>query len=435
MAHSSFEDRVEIQGSQDTPQLQVQGNVTQNQPLQVWQDSALDDMAQVAADGTLKVGDLELLDSTRDALVEAHRDSTSTKPKRGWHSLGRIGIVLGEIINWAVHELELLGTNGISGLQTALRVRLTNDNTGSAANAEMRAGDFQAINKRGSIGTAVGRMTGIRGAANNTQNAVLANAAGVEASIQNDIGATITQAAALDVVLPINAGTIETLYGLRVADLSQVQGTVNDTYAIHTGRGTVHLGDVLEVEVPAATPDDPPTNVIRIYTKTDGKLYARNSGGQEFDLTGGGGGGGTSAFAEGENSIGTIFDGPGAVSLDFSEPNHNNLNFFDPLFPDQLTAPVVGLYLFTAHIAVNSVDPNGNVLDGKVQVSGLGIDEFSIAVNQFTHIHYCASEFEDFTVTGSWYADEIGRAFKLAFINNTSFHIDGCFHWAMAKIG
>lgn len=67
------------------------------------------------------------------------------------------------------------------------------------------------------------------------------------------------------------------------------QGT--NSYAIHTGLGRVHLGDVLQLRVPPTVPTDAPDDTIYIFPKTNGRLYAVNEDGVEFDLTQGGTGG------------------------------------------------------------------------------------------------------------------------------------------------
>jgi hypothetical protein len=143
---------VVIQGNQNTTQLKVQGYNPQTEPLQTWQDISTKPLARVAEDGRLQTGDLEL--GTPDALVEANASLTlpSTKPQRGVQSLGRLTGALSSAVAWAVHELELLGSGGVSALQTALRAKLTHNNSDSAGSAELRAGDFQTINQTGTSG-------------------------------------------------------------------------------------------------------------------------------------------------------------------------------------------------------------------------------------------------------------------------------------------
>jgi hypothetical protein len=154
MTQTTFTDNVLIDGSQDIKQLRVQGHTTQTQPLQTWEDSAGSTLAQVTGDGRLEIGDNLV---TPDALLEAHRDSaSSSKPKRGFNSLGKVTNLLTDVITWAVTELELLGSAGVSGLQTALRAKLTHNNTGTSTSAELRAGDFEALNKTGASGALVG---------------------------------------------------------------------------------------------------------------------------------------------------------------------------------------------------------------------------------------------------------------------------------------
>ena len=259
----TYTEEVVIDGSSDVTQLTVQGHSAQTEPLQIWEDSAGTDLAQVAEDGRLQIGDIGL--STDDALVEAHRDSGSSLPKRGLHSLGKISGTLSSVIAWAVAELELLGTGGVSALHQALRVKLTNQNSGDSPNADLRAGDFEAVNQGGSLQTPVGQATGIQATVSNDDSAYLADAVGVGVAINDGAGGAITNA-----------------YGVKVEDVDQ---GATSNYALHTGKGTVHLGDYLEMEVPGSVPGTPATDQMRIYPKSDGKLYAKNDNGDEFDLT------------------------------------------------------------------------------------------------------------------------------------------------------
>jgi hypothetical protein len=187
MTQTTFTDNVLIDGSQDITQLRVQGHTTQNQPLETWENSAGSVLAQVSGDGRLQIGD-DLGVATPDSLMEAHRAETSdSKPKRGFHSLGKITNLVTDVIAWAVAELELLGTAGVSGLQTALRAKLTHNNSGNSTSADLRAGDFQSINQTGTSGQRVGQVTGVRGTGSNTPsgaNAYLTKAVGVEGAVK-----------------------------------------------------------------------------------------------------------------------------------------------------------------------------------------------------------------------------------------------------------
>src|SRR5690554_4162962 len=155
MTVTQFTDAVEIEGSQDITQLKVQGHSTQMEPLQVWQDSAEDEQAQLTGDGRRQVGSFDSgMMATDDALIEAHRDENDTgKPKRGLHLLGEVTGMLDSLVSWAVQELVLKGSGGISALHSALRVRLTNENTGTMdAGADLRAADVEIVNNGGSNG-------------------------------------------------------------------------------------------------------------------------------------------------------------------------------------------------------------------------------------------------------------------------------------------
>ena len=267
MAQTTFTDNVFVDGSQDTKQLRVQGHTTQTQALQTWENSAGTVQGQVTSDGRFLLGDDVGL-SSPDALMEAHRLETSTtKPKRGFHSLGRVSDTLTNIAQWIVQELEIRGSGNISALQTALRVRASNMNTGTpAAGAELRAADFEVIND-----AAAGA-------------AALPIATGLQVAVTNAASKTITQA-----------------FGLHVK--MNNSGTITTPYAIFTeGAGVTHLEDYFEVKRPTATPGTPATDFIRVYPKTDGNLYAKNWSGVETQL-----GGGTSFTAQTAN---TVFAGP-----------------------------------------------------------------------------------------------------------------------------
>ncbi|MBL8160966.1 MAG: hypothetical protein JNJ61_03205 [Anaerolineae bacterium] len=196
MTQTTFTDNVLIDGSQDIKQLRVQGHTTQNQALQTWENSAGDTVVQVSGDGRLSVGD-DLGVATPDALVEAHRAETSTaKPTRGFHSLGRVSGALASLVQWIVAELELRGSTAIDALHTALRIRATNMNTGTpTANAELRGADVEVVNDSTAGAAALTRATGL------------------QVGVTNASGKTITNAAALRLKIT-NAGTITTPYAI-----------------------------------------------------------------------------------------------------------------------------------------------------------------------------------------------------------------------------
>lgn len=282
----TFNEDVLIDGSEDVTQLRVQGHSTQLEPLQNWEDAAGEPLARVTGSGKLQIGDLSL--STPAALIEASADltSSSAKPNRGVHALGRFTGALADALTWAVHELELAGSGGISTLQTALRAKITNKNTGTVSSSQFRAGDFQAVNEKGGSGNAVEQITALRGAASNAANAHTAKAVGVEVVITNDSGGVLNQAVAVEVAPPNNSGTLQTLYGLRIADLNQGA----DNYAIYTGEGVVHLGDHQELRLESTAPTaNPPGDFIKVYPKLIGDapaLFAKDSSGTETLIRG-----------------------------------------------------------------------------------------------------------------------------------------------------
>jgi hypothetical protein len=256
MPQTNFTDNVRIDGSRDIAQLAVEGNATQTQPLQTWQNSAGSVLSQVTGDGRVLVGD-DLGAATPDALIEAHRSETSTaRPRRGIHSLGRIGDSLSEIAQWMVAELELRGSGALQALQNTLRVRLTNMTTAAAgAGAELRAADIEVVNDASANAAAVPAATGL------------------QVSVTNAAGRTITRA-----------------IGVRIS--MNNAGTMTNRYALFTeGAGPSRLEECIELRRINDTQPTPPADVVRIYPKADGRLYVRNWAGVEYDLTAVGGGG------------------------------------------------------------------------------------------------------------------------------------------------
>jgi hypothetical protein len=250
MPQTNFTDNVKIDGSRDIAQLTVEGHSAQAQPLQTWQNSAGSPLSQITGDGRLLVGD-DLGAATPDALLETHRSETSTsRPRRGIHSLGRISDGLSDIVQWMVAELELRGSSAIQALQNTLRVRLTNMNTGTpASGAELRAADIEVINDA------------------SASSAALPSATGLQVSVTNASGKTITRA-----------------IGVRIA--MNNAGTMTNRYALFTeGAGPSRLEECIELRRINDTQPTPPADVVRIYPKADGRLYIRNWAGVEYDLT------------------------------------------------------------------------------------------------------------------------------------------------------
>ena len=257
--------QVLIDGQRDQVQLRVQAHSAQTEPLQTWEKSDGTPLAQVTDDGRLELGDLDL--GTPDGLIEANREITlpSTVPQRGVQSQGKVTgngtNVIDGAIAWAVHELELLGDAVVSGAHAALRGKITRKNTSASPQAELRAADFEAINDTTSGANPVGKLVGVHSAVTNEQDAYLTEAVGVGVQIANE-GA---------------ASQLSRAYGLRVEDMPAVE---NQAYAIHTGTGTVHLGDDLEMPEKGATPVDPPAGARKLYPKSDG-WYDLDSQGSE----------------------------------------------------------------------------------------------------------------------------------------------------------
>lgn len=274
-------DETQIIGDQNTTQLLVKGYSTQTNPLQEWQKSDGAALAQLTQEGRLRIGgDLSL--STPSALLEANQDLTSGESiKQGWQSLGKITGALSQAVSWIVHELQLLGTGGVSSVHAVLRSKLTHNNSGNSSSADLRAGDFEAVNQSGTSGTPVGKLTGIKATATNEAGAHLSNAAALKACLLNQSGGNIASASGIEVEAPTNQGTITNLHGLKVANVTQ--GTNN--YAIHTGQGRVHVGDILELKSPASVSGTPASDSAWIYPKSNGHLYAKAASGAEVGLT------------------------------------------------------------------------------------------------------------------------------------------------------
>ncbi len=245
----TFNENVVIDGQADETQLTVQGHSSQDEALQVWEDSGGNDLARVSGEGRLQVGDF---DATSEALIEGHNLEDVDKPKRGFHAGGILTGVLNSVVSWVVQELKLKGSGGVSALYSALRVRLENQNTGTmGSGAELRAGDFAIVNEGGSNGNGVPQMTG------------------VHVELLNQSG-----------------GYVDAAYGVKVEAANE--GEIETIYAIHTGDGTVHIGGDLEVFAFSSSnvPDDPAeSGFLKLYMtieEVDGenvaRLYARGSG-------------------------------------------------------------------------------------------------------------------------------------------------------------
>ncbi len=246
-------DHLEVNGQADEVQLSVKGHSSQNEALQVWENNSGTDLARVSGAGYLQVGDP---DATNEALVEAHNLEDSAKPSRGFHSGGILNGTLSNMVSWIVQELLLKGTGGVNALHSALRVKLTNQNTASETEADMdgaklRAGDFAIVNEGGSSGKSVPEMTGLHVAVSNQA-----------------------------------AGYVDTAYGIKVE--VEDEGQSEAVYAIHTGEGTVHVGGDLEVLAFSSSnpPEDPVDNgFLKVYVTIEevggedvARLYAKGSG-------------------------------------------------------------------------------------------------------------------------------------------------------------
>lgn len=280
MADQTYTDGVQIEGSEDQVQLEVQGHSTQTQPLQQWQDSAENTRAQVSADGQLQNGDLAM--GTPAALVEANNQVTlpSSDIKQGIQSRGKITGQIWDSLAWIVQELALLGSGGVESVQSAVRARLEHNNSGDSTSAELRAGDFESSNQSGSSAQRVGQITGVSGTASNQENAFTQDAVGVEGTVNNATGGDVAEASVLRAKSPTNTGTITKLTGLKIEDMES--GTEN--FAIRTGKGVNQFGDVLQIGYQTSLPGSSPANFVRLYPKNDDQLYLQNQSGNEVQL-------------------------------------------------------------------------------------------------------------------------------------------------------
>lgn len=214
---STQNDPLVLTGTQsNATQLEVTAHAPQDYPIQTWRVGG-GAVAQISQDGRLEVGDQAVASSSPPALVEANQSiNASSVVTQGLQTRGIVSGAgaINQPLTWSQHELEMGGTGGVSGTHQALRGIVTQNNTGSSTGAEMRAASFEVKN-----------------------NQTLGKAVAVRAEITNASGGNLTEAAAFEAVMP-SAGTIGTLYGLRIPDLPS--GT--NRFAIHTGAGAVRFG-------------------------------------------------------------------------------------------------------------------------------------------------------------------------------------------------
>lgn len=338
MPTQTFTDDVIIDGSQDEVQLIVQGHSVQNEPLQTWEDSGATKVAQITADGRFQNGDMSL--STADALIEAHRDSGSSLPKRGFHTLGKISDVLGTAVAWSVHELQLLGSSALSTLQSALRVRLRNENTGSMSAVQLLGADIEVQNAGGAALDKVPDATALR------------------VAVDNEL-----------------AGYLATAYGLKIEMLNA--GVRDQAYAIHTDEGLVHVGDALELAkllaAPAAEADH-----IRVYGRDEAgalKLFAKTPDDVEHDLLAGGSGEANTASTVGSAGIG-VFKQKTGVDFEFKTLNaaSNKLSITDDLANSEVDLDVNEANLSLANLGGTLPVLKGGTgaIDAPTALSNLG---------------------------------------------------------------
>lgn len=223
----TISEQVFIDGSDDEVQLRVQGHSTQTEPLQTWENSVDEILAQVTDGGLLQVGDVPPL-STPTSLLQVHRDKLSIdKPTRGLQVSGELEDEQSSDVQWSVHELTVSGNSTALTSATALQASVTVDDA--------------------PLESAVG--------------------IGVEISKLND--EELTEA-----------------IGLHIADVDQA----TSNYALFTGKGVVHLGDHQELSIASESPaDNPPEDFIKLYPKLLDDvptLYLKDSSGTEHVIQG-----------------------------------------------------------------------------------------------------------------------------------------------------
>lgn len=282
MVTQQYDDNVIINGTEDEVQLQVQGSLGQTEVLQTWEQDNGQVVAQVSANGRIQAGDIS---STGDAIIEAYRSNTATLPERGISTFGLLTTFLSGAVSWLLSELEINSPDSFAGIFRALRGKVTFNSSGDASDADLRAGDFVAINQSGTSSLPVKRMSALQGFVDNQSAAYLSEANGVSVLVHNLTNAEINTLRGIEVQSPLNQGTINTLVGVDIADMDQ--GTAN--FALRTGKGAVKVGDVMHVEQQTSDPDHE-ADVVQFYAKGD-KLYAKapSPSNAIYDLTGGSG--------------------------------------------------------------------------------------------------------------------------------------------------
>jgi hypothetical protein len=144
----------------------------------------------VAIDGQLRVGSADMGQmATEDALVEVHRNPDDIQaPKRGLHLLGAIQSAGTTSHLMGCARIGITGSDDIVGKQTAMRVKLTHDNTGDVSQAQLIGTEIEVDNLADSSvsGTAVGQVVGLDVHLHNNANAQITEAVGLSVGMTND---------------------------------------------------------------------------------------------------------------------------------------------------------------------------------------------------------------------------------------------------------
>jgi hypothetical protein len=249
-------------------------------------------------------------------------------------------------------------------------------------------------------------MTALYAAVTNETAGYLDEVVGIRVAVNNENSDEIDP--------PIN-----TAYGVRVDDIDQ--GDTN--YALHTGKGTVHVGDALELPVFEEAPeDDPPEGFLKVYPKVDGtpKLFAKDDEGVEHELLGGGGSAFPDTYIVGTHSnyVPATYTGI-TIYWDGGNFSHDTENLWGGISePDKFFAPEDGFY--AVHLQVQAHDPTQTT-------PGL----FSVSVfedNTFSQFAKCEVDFNQqqtfhFTISGGVFLTQ-GNYVQVNFDNPSDDDID-----------
>lgn len=281
MSQTTYPDNIRIEGSQNTVQLAVKGHSAQTAPLQVWQNGSWNPLGKVTSQGYWILG--EGIDTGLPHIASVQMVQSGAASILGEQAIGRVLGAVSTALTFVQQEVQILGTGGISGVQTAHRVQLLHEPQGSSFNALLKAGEFRVVNERG---IAVKQATGGRAFLEVDAGASVAKGTGLEVNLANASGGQISTAVALEGINPTNSGTIDTLIGVTIGDIPPTSG---GSYALRTGTGLVRFGDALETKLLPTPSALPSSTFVKLYLKLrEGApaLYGLDENGVEYTLSG-----------------------------------------------------------------------------------------------------------------------------------------------------